>query len=139
MIATGGPTHGGTLVLLGMGDVINLDTISGYSSASYLLERMFARGLFGYPESTGLASQLEVTPDVASEIPTASNGGITDGGRTYTIHLKQGVMWDTAPPRQVTSYDFVREFKMLCNPASPVGAPVITRARSGHGELLRRL
>ncbi len=122
-IASGGPAHGGTLVLLGMDDVINLDTISGYSSGSYLLERMFARGLFGYPESPGLASQLAVAPDIASEIPTASNGGITDGGRTYTIHLKQGVMWGTAPPRQVTSYDFVREFKMLCNPASPVGAP----------------
>jgi len=32
-------------------------------------------------------------------------------------------MWDTSPPRQVTSNDFVLEFKMLCNPVSPVGAP----------------
>jgi ABC-type transport system substrate-binding protein len=32
-------------------------------------------------------------------------------------------MWNTTPSRQVTSDDFVREFKMLCNPASPVGAP----------------
>ena len=27
------------------------------------------------------------------------------------------------PPAQVTAADFVREFKMLCNPVSPVGAP----------------
>ena len=32
-------------------------------------------------------------------------------------------MWDTSPPRQVMAEDFVREFKMLCNPVSPVGAP----------------
>ena len=38
-----------------------------------------------------------VTPDVATVIPTTSNGGITDGGKTYTIHIKQGVMWDTTP------------------------------------------
>ena len=31
--------------------------------------------------------------------------------------------WDTSPARQVTAADFVREFKMLCNPVSPVGAP----------------
>jgi peptide/nickel transport system substrate-binding protein len=33
------------------------------------------------------------------------------------------VKWDTQPARQVTASDFVREFKMLCNPASPTGAP----------------
>ena len=32
-------------------------------------------------------------------------------------------MWNTSPPRQVTAGDFVREFKLLCNPVSPVGAP----------------
>ena len=62
-------------------------------------------------------------PDVATTIPTTANGGITDGGKTLTIHLRKGVMWNTSPARQVTAADFVREFKMLCNPVSPVGAP----------------
>jgi ABC-type transport system substrate-binding protein len=109
--------------LLGLSDIINLDPVSDYYPPGYMLERMFARQLFGYRESAGFAAQLVVVPDVATEVPTTSNGGIRDGGRTYTIHIKQGVMWDTSPPRQVTSNDFVREFKMLCNPVSPVGAP----------------
>jgi len=33
------------------------------------------------------------------------------------------VMWNTSPPRQVTSQDFLREFKAFYNPVQPVGAP----------------
>ena len=54
-------------------------------------------------------------------MPTAANGGITNGGKTYTFHIKQGVDWNTSPPRQVTADDFIREFKAFCNPVSPVG------------------
>ena len=52
--------------------------------------------------------------------------------RRQDVHVppQPGVKWDTAPPRQVTAADFVREFKMLCNPASPTGRPAISRARS---------
>ena len=85
---------------------------------------MFTRQLFGYPDSANFADQLVVVPDVATPVPTASNGGISDRGRTYTIHIKPGVMWGSTPPRQVTSFDFVREFKMLCNPALPTLEPV---------------
>ena len=52
-----------------------------------------------------------------------ANGGITADGKTYTFRIKPGVKWDTTPPRQVTAADFVREFKLLCNPVSPTGAP----------------
>ena len=56
-------------------------------------------------------------------MPTTANGGITDGGKTYTFHIKQGVDWNTSPARQVTSQDFLREFKAFYNPVQPVGAP----------------
>ena len=117
------PVRGGTLTILGQSDVFNLDTVSAYYTVSSFLERMFARQLFGFPVASTFPAEEVVTPDVATVIPTTSNGGISDGGKTYTVHIKQGVMWDTSPSRQVTSDDFVREFKMLCNPASPVGAP----------------
>ena len=48
---------------------------------------------------------------------------MTDGGKTYTYHIKKGVMWDAASPRQVTAADEVRGIEMLCNPVSPTGAP----------------
>src|SRR6202035_2401017 len=64
------------------------------------------------------------TADVATEVPTVANGGITNGGKTFTFHIKPGVDWNTSPPRQVTSQDFLREFKAFFNPVSPVGNPV---------------
>ena len=57
-------------------------------------------------------------------MPTTSNGGITNGGKTYTFHIRTGVMWNTSPPRQVTSADFLREFKGMCNPVLGVGNPL---------------
>ena len=60
---------------------------------------------------------------MATAVPTTANGGITNGGKTYTLHIKPGIKWNSSPPRQVTGADFVREFKLLCNPASPTGAP----------------
>jgi ABC-type transport system substrate-binding protein len=117
------PHRGGTLTILGQSDIFNLDTVSAYYTVSSMLERMFTRQLFTYPDPTGSASPPPVVPDIATAIPTTSNGGITDGGKTITVHLRPGVKWDTTPARQVTAADFVREFKMLCNPVSPVGAP----------------
>jgi ABC-type transport system substrate-binding protein len=119
----GTPQRGGTLVMLGQSDIFNLDTVSAYYTVSSMLERMFTRQLFSYGVPTGSATPPPVVPDIATQVPTTSNGGITNGGRTITIHIRQGVKWNTSPARQVTAADFVREFKMLCNPVSPVGAP----------------
>jgi peptide/nickel transport system substrate-binding protein len=62
-------------------------------------------------------------------VPSAPNGGITDHGLTYTYHLRPGVDWNSSPPRQVTSDDFIREFKAFCNPGPyPVGNQVYFRS-----------
>ena len=90
--------------------------------------------------SPNFRKEIQLTPDVATAVPTRRNGGISADGRTYTFHLKKGVRWDTNPPRQVTAADFVREFKLLCNPASPTGAPgYFTSTIVGMTALLRRL
>jgi peptide/nickel transport system substrate-binding protein len=51
------------------------------------------------------------------------NGGISKDGLTYTIKIRPGITWDSQPPRPMVAGDFVRAFKHMCNPASPVGAP----------------
>ncbi len=88
--------RGGTFIELGQGDIGHLDTISDIGPFGGF-ERMFTRQLFGYPDSANFADQLAVVPDVATAVPTASNGGISDRGRTYTIHIKPGVMWGSTP------------------------------------------
>jgi len=117
------PVKGGTLALLGQSDIFNLDTTSGYYTVDNILERAFTRQLVSYPNAPSFLAQIQLKPDVATAVPTKSNGGISADGRTYTLHIKPGVKWNTSPARQVTAADFVREFKVLCNPVSPTAAP----------------
>ena len=121
--ASSSPQRGGTLKILGQSDIFNLDTVSAYYTVSSMLNRAYTRQLFSYPTTGAFSNQLAVVPDVASEIPTTANGGVSNGGKTITVHLKTNVDWNTTPVRAVVAGDFVREFKMLCNPVSPVGAP----------------
>jgi ABC-type transport system substrate-binding protein len=121
--SSGKPQYGGMLKLLGSSDVDHLDTASAYYTASYTLERAFTRQLFTYPASTDTGKANTPVADVATEIPTRDNGGISADGKTYTIHLRSGVRWNTTPAREVTAQDFVLGLKRLCNPVSPVGAP----------------
>ncbi len=117
------PKRGGTLRLLGQSDIFNLDTTSGYYTVNNILYRAFARQLLSYAAVPSFRQQIRLVPDMATAVPTTANGGITNGGKTYTLHIRPGIKWNTTPPRQVTAADFVREFKLLCNPASPTGAP----------------
>jgi len=73
--------------------------------------------------SAGWTTDTTPAADVATVVPTVANGGVTNGGKTYTFHIRPGVDWDSTPVRQVTSQDFLREFKAFCNPVSPVGNP----------------
>jgi peptide/nickel transport system substrate-binding protein len=125
------PQSGGTLRIVSASGPDHLDTVSGYYTVDYQLERAYTRQLLQYPtvpytstSSTGWTQTTTPAPDAATEVPTAANGGISGGGKTYTFHIKPGVDWNTTPARQVTSQDFLREFKAFFNPVSPVGNPV---------------
>jgi peptide/nickel transport system substrate-binding protein len=120
--SAGNATNGGTLKLLGSGDVDHLDPASAYYTVSYTLERAFTRQLVSYPSSSQIGAATAVAPDLASELPTTGNGGISADGMTYTFHLRPGVQWNTSPPRAVTAGDVVRGLQRICNPASPSGA-----------------
>jgi peptide/nickel transport system substrate-binding protein len=117
------PVTGGTLRLLGSGDVDHLDTASAYYTATYTLERAYARQLFSYPASTDNTTATTPVPDLATGMPTQGNGGISADGLTYTVHMRTDAQWNTSPARPVTAQDVVLGLKRLCNPANPVGAP----------------
>ena len=126
------PVLGGTLRLVAASGPDHIDTVPAYYTADYILERAYARQLVSYPTvpdptltSAGWKADTTPAPDIATEVPTTANGGITDNGLTYTFHIKPGVDWNTTPARQVTADDFIREFKTFCNPApgGSVGNP----------------
>jgi oligopeptide transport system substrate-binding protein len=47
--------------------------------------------------------KLNIIPDIATDVPSASNGGISADGMTYTVHLKQNVTFSNGD--KVTSKD----------------------------------
>ncbi|HEX7355882.1 MAG TPA: ABC transporter substrate-binding protein [Mycobacteriales bacterium] len=110
------PVTGGTLKLLGGGDVDNLDTVQAYYTVSYTLLRGVSRQLVSYPNSVDPKIANSVVADMATEVPTPTNGG-----KTYTFTIKNGVDWNTTPPRQVTGADEIRGIKRLCNPYGAAG------------------
>jgi peptide/nickel transport system substrate-binding protein len=112
------PVEGGHLKLLGGGDIDHLDTASAYYSVTYSLLRGVSRQLVSYRNDADEDKANEVVPDMVEKLPEISADGLT-----YTMTIKDGVQWDTTPPRQVTGADAVLGFKRLCNPVEPTGAP----------------
>ncbi|RLK58086.1 ABC transporter substrate-binding protein [Actinokineospora cianjurensis] len=118
------PRRGGVLRLYGPGSMDHVDPASSFFMLSGQIIRLFTRQLFAYPPIKGLRDWRDLNPvaDVATEIPTAANGGISADRLTYTVRLRAGVRWDTTPEREVTAQDFVRGFKRMCNPVLRSGA-----------------
>lgn len=117
--ASGTPVRGGTLHMLGVGDVDYMDPNISYYSGGYLALRLWSRQLVTYP-----AVPDKVTtdvPDLATALPTVANGGVSADGLTWKLTIRNGAMWNTTPPRQVTAADEVRGVKRTCNPAQPFG------------------
>ena len=52
-----------------------------------------------------------LVPDVATAVPEP-----TEGGLTYTFHIKRGVKFGPPVDRQVTAQDFLYSFERLANP-----------------------
>ncbi len=117
-VTTGTPVTGGTLKIVGSGDVDHLDTCCAYYTTTYELMRMVSRQLLSYKAGYTASDEGTPVPDLASSYTISPNG------LTYTFHIRQGVDWDTPTgPRQVTSQDEVRGIMRLCNPIN--GAPPI--------------
>ncbi|SEG83080.1 peptide/nickel transport system substrate-binding protein [Thermomonospora echinospora] len=112
---------GGTLRIVGGADVEHLDPASASDVHAHGLNRVFARTLFATRSSNNFEETLPVQADLAEQIPSRENGGISKDGRTYTVRLRKDVRWNTSPARAVVAGDVVRGFKRLCNPAAPSG------------------
>ena len=112
--AEGEPEIGGTLNLLGVGDVDHMDPNVSYYSIGYLAHRAWSRQPYSYPADP--ESSTTAVPDMATALPEVGSDG-----KTATWVIREGVQWDTDPPRQVTAEDAIRGIKINCNPAQPFG------------------
>ena len=92
-VAAPTPKYGGTLRLVGQGDVDFMDTANGYYDVSWGLFRAITRQLYTWPLAPTFAGQVNPVPDLATAMPV-----VTNGAKTYTITIRTGAMWDTSPP-----------------------------------------
>jgi peptide/nickel transport system substrate-binding protein len=96
-----GKRKGGVLTAYTSEDFEHLDPGEAYFSLDYAVMYATQRPLFSYkPNTTSVLS-----PDLATEVPTLTNGGITDGGKTVTVHIRQGIHFSPPVNREVTSAD----------------------------------
>jgi len=75
-----------------------------------IFSNLVLRTLVGYDHVAGAAGN-KLVADIATAVPTP-----TDGGRTYTFHIKRGVKFGPPVGRQVTSRDFAYSFERVANP-----------------------
>ena len=117
---SGTAVKGGTLNMLGVGDVDYMDPNISYYSGGYMALRLWSRQLFTYPADRRTRPPRPL-PDLATAIPTDGQRRISADGKTYTFTIRQGAKWNTSPARQVTAQDMVRGVKRTCNPVQPFG------------------
>lgn len=113
-----GPPDGGVLRLYGPGESGDLDPARAGGAPARQITRLCTRQLFGYapvadPADWRIAAPV---PDLAADVPSTYNAGMSASHKVYTVTLRSGVRWDSSPPREVTAGDFVRAFKRLCSP-----------------------
>ena len=63
-----------------------------------------------------LDERQDVQPDLASEVPTLENGGISADGLTYTFKLRDGLRWSDGEP--LVAQQFVDAARRLFEPGS---------------------
>ena len=134
------PKRGGSLTITFQSEARTVDPAIAWDLTGTVAEQLTYQTLLRYKAASGVAGTA-LEPCVATEVPTTQNGGLTNGGKTYVFHIRQGVRF--APPvnRQVTAEDFKYSFeRMMGLPQAPatyfytevVGATEFQAKKSKH-------
>ena len=112
--SSGTPQKGGTYTVGwegSFGFTDNFDPTGEYLGNAWgLYSNLLIRSLIGYKHQPGAAGN-DLIGDLATSVPTP-----TDGGLTYTYHLRHGVKFGPPVNREVTSQDVAYAMNRLANP-----------------------
>lgn len=123
-VSTGGtPAHGNSSTIHGVvryavsNDLSTLNPIISALAYEEDIEEAIFSGLVKLDDGQRLV------PDLATEIPSPSNGGVSADRRTITYHLRHGVLWQDGQP--LTSADVAFTFAKITDPSvnAPLSAP----------------
>ncbi|WP_204038273.1 ABC transporter substrate-binding protein [Micromonospora qiuiae] len=108
---------------------------SGRIGTGQLL-RLITRQLFACPVTDD--PDARPVPDIARELPTVDNGGISADGRTWRIRVRPGVRWDAQCAREVGAGDAVRGLKRTAHPLARPMRPYFGALIEGLADYYRR-
>lgn len=80
-----------------------LSPLQARSWSARALQDLFLVGLWRVDD------RLEVSPELAAELPTHANGGISADGRVLTIHLRENLFWSDGAPLTADDVVFTHE------------------------------
>jgi peptide/nickel transport system substrate-binding protein len=114
--ATGGNpwTHHGVLRMGENLDPDNLNPVLGQQQTEVDLSMFWAGYLFNWNDRN------EWVPELATQVPTLENGGISKDGLAITYHLRKGVKWQDGAP--FGPDDVIFTWQAVMNPANNVGS-----------------
>ncbi|MFB9463686.1 ABC transporter substrate-binding protein [Streptomyces cinereospinus] len=107
--AVPGAKPGGMVTVLQRDSYAHLDPGQIYVSDENSVSQLIHRGLTGYKATSDDGQKHEVVGDLATD-----SGTTTDGGKTWTYTLKDGVEWADGTP--ITSADVRHTFERLFAP-----------------------
>ncbi|HEY5430347.1 MAG TPA: ABC transporter substrate-binding protein [Solirubrobacteraceae bacterium] len=111
--AAGTPVNGGVLQAGEVSDPDHLDPALSYTNESWEILEATNDGLVRFAPAVGAAGNV-VVPDLAIAMPT-----VTDQGKTYTFHVRPGVMFSPPVNRQVEPSDIKYSIERLFRINSP--------------------
>ncbi|MFI7552715.1 ABC transporter substrate-binding protein [Micromonospora sediminimaris] len=98
--------------------------------------RLITRQLFAVPVTDDPVGRP--VPDVAREVPTVENAGISADGRTWRVRVRSGVYWDAQRAREVGATDAVRGLKRTAHPLARPMRPYFGALIEGLADYYRR-
>ncbi|MBF8285326.1 MAG: putative Extracellular solute-binding protein family 5 [Anaerolineales bacterium] len=99
------PTFSGTVTITFVQEPDNLNPMYTTMFFSGITRDFWLKALWSFDENN------QPVPELAAEIPTASNGGVSADGKTLTIKLRDDVTWSDGTP--LTADDFVFTYQMI--------------------------
>jgi peptide/nickel transport system substrate-binding protein len=106
------PHRGGVVRVALWQEPAVLNPVLASQTVAVLVSRTMLEGLLTYAPDGSAVSEL------AEEVPSLANGGVSADGRTVTWKLRRGVVWSDGRP--FSSRDVVFTYHVMMNPANPV-------------------
>jgi peptide/nickel transport system substrate-binding protein len=103
--APAAPEFNGTATITFTQEPDNLNYLYTEMWFSAITRDFWDKGLWSFDDKN------QPVPEIAAEIPTAENGGLSADGKTITVKLRDDVKWSDGEP--LTADDFVFSFDMV--------------------------